>query len=423
MPRSPMQILYLEDNEKDFEHLKHLLESNPKWQFSIDWANSIASALKKCEEKKYDLFLLDYHLRSQLATEFIQEYKRNYGDSPPFIFISGEELHHEEIDNEALKYGAIDYVHKGNFDHLTLGRIMRYAIMHHKLQQSLQDSKKELSHVATHDKLTGLSNRRLFIDRLDHAIQRMHRTKKPFVVMMIDLDRFKLINDSMGHAAGDELLKIVTDKLMRTIRTSDTLARLGGDEFAILLEDLSPAQQIQQSSMIAMRFLTLLAEPISINDQMVYTSASIGIVLGSERYDSADQVIRDVDLAMYRAKDMGKGCYQFYDTGMHEEAVENLKLASDLQLALATDSELMMFYQPIVEINTHRIIGHESLIRWQHPQRGLLLPGSFLKQAEESGMMDRIGYFALRHSLQEFSTYLKINPDAGYISVNLAAYY
>lgn len=417
----PMRILYLEDSKADFYHLKSLLEDNPKWTFSIDWASSIEDALVKCHAETYDLFILDYHLRNKLATDFIEEFKSIYHYTPPFIFISNEEHHEEEIDREAMKFGAIDYVHKGNFDHLTLARIMRYAIMHHKLQKSLYDSEKELSHVESHDRLTGIANRGVFIDHLNLAIQRVKRSHKPYAVMMFDLDRFKWINDSLGHAAGDELLQIISEKLKRAIRPSDTLARFGGDEFAVLMEELSPNQQVQQSSIIAMRFLELLSEPFVLRGQTVYTSASIGIVLGNTGYENADQVIRDADIAMYRAKDSGKGCYQYYDTGMHEEAVDNLKIASDLQLALNKDNELLMFYQPLVNMRSRAIIGYESLIRWQHPKRGLLMPSAFLKQAEESGMISRIGDYVLRHSLDEFSQFIKRNQNDAYISINLSA--
>lgn len=421
MAENSMRILYLEDSKADFHYLKALLESNPKWQFSVDWAVSNEEALSKCRTESYDLFILDYHLRNKLATDFIEEFKALHHNTPPFIFISSEEHHEEEIDREAMKFGAIDYVHKGNFDHVTLARVMRYAIMHHKLEKSLHDSEKELSHVETHDRLTGTANRVVFLDHLNLAIQRMKRSRKPYVVMMIDLDRFKWINDSLGHAAGDELLQIVTEKLSTIIRPSDTLARFGGDEFAVLMEELSPDQQIPQSSMIAMRFLEILSQPFSIRGQTVYTSASIGIVLGNELYDNADQVIRDADLAMYRAKDTGKGCYQYYDSGMHEEAVENLRIASDLQIALNNEDELVMFYQPLIDMRSHGIIGYESLIRWQHPKRGLLAPGAFLKQAEESGMMDRIGDYVLKHSCEEFSAFLNETENEVYISINLAA--
>jgi diguanylate cyclase (GGDEF)-like protein len=152
----------------------------------------------------------------------------------------------------------------------------------------------------------------------------MHRHENPYAVMIIDLDHFKWINDSLGHKTGDDLLNIVSKRLKNAIRECDTIARLGGDEFAILLEDLSPSQQIQQASLIAIRILGLFSEPIQLEEEHIYNSASIGIVLGAKRYSKADEVVRDADIAMYRAKEMGKSCYQFFDTGMHKQAIETL---------------------------------------------------------------------------------------------------
>ncbi|HEY9750603.1 MAG TPA: PAS domain S-box protein, partial [Allocoleopsis sp.] len=237
----------------------------------------------------------------------------------------------------------------------------------------------QLLHDAFHDVLTGLPNRSLFMDRLGLAIE---RSKRPgnnlFAVLFLDLDRFKVINDSLGHMIGDQLLIAIARRLEACLRGGDTVARLGGDEFTILLEDIV---DIHDATRIANRIHQALQSPFNLQGQEVFTSVSIGIALSETGYDWPEDLLRDADTAMYRAKSLGRACHEVFDRTMHLRAVELLHLETDLRRAIERQ-ELRLYYQPIVSLTTGRIHGFEALIRWQHPERGLISPAEFIPVAE-----------------------------------------
>lgn len=278
-----------------------------------------------------------------------------------------------------------------------------------------------LIYEATHDQLTDLPNRTLFLDRVDVAIKRMKRDNLHYAVMIIDLDHFKWINDSMGHHNGDVLLKIVSKKIKACLREIDTVARLGGDEFGVLLEGLSPTQQIQQATLVAIRILGALSEKTNVNQEELFSSASIGIVLGGTRYEEANNVIRDADTAMYRAKENGKSCYQFFDTGMHKEAYDTLTMVSELKKSVATMQDFVLFYQPIVRLDTRKLVGYEALIRWRHPKKGILPPSQFLQKVEELGLCEKIGSWVLQQAFSDFKQFSTQKTNDLYISINLSS--
>jgi diguanylate cyclase (GGDEF)-like protein/PAS domain S-box-containing protein len=249
----------------------------------------------------------------------------------------------------------------------------------------------ELRRSAFYDALTGLANRALFLDRLEQAAEHARRGKRSFAVLFLDLDRFKLINDSLGHHVGDELLIAVSRRLESCLRPSDTVARLGGDEFAVLVEDVADAGEAVQ---VAERIGSVVGLPVTLDGHEVVPSVSVGVVLGSELKSGAEHLLRYADVAMYRAKTAGRGRYELFDPGMHESAVERLRLETDLRRALER-GELRLFYQPIVDLATGRTSGLEALLRWEHPERGLLAPGDFMRVAEETGLITGIGAWAL----------------------------
>src|SRR4051795_6395174 len=250
-------------------------------------------------------------------------------------------------------------------------------------------------HQAFHDSLTGLPNRALFLDRLELAHARARRSGSPIAVLFMDLDSFKNVNDSLGHAAGDELLVLVAGRLRRWLRPSDTAARFGGDEFAVLLEDLDTSNAAQ---IVAQRVLDSLREPFEIQGQEVYVGASIGIA--SSAHPGSDDLLRNADLAMYRAKGLGKGRHQIFEPGMHVAVLERLELEVDLQRALDR-SEMSVHYQPIVELATRQIIGLEALVRWRHPVRGMIQPNDFIPLAEETGLIHELGNWVLEQALHD----------------------
>ncbi len=280
-------------------------------------------------------------------------------------------------------------------------------------------AEEQLLRDALHDGLTGLPNRVLFNDRLERSIARVTRDPNHhYAVLFIDLDRFKRVNDSLGHVVGDELLLGFAKRLIACLRPSDTVARLGGDEFTILLEDpKAPDDAVS----VAERILAILKSPFDLGAHEVFASASIGIAVSSTGYTRPQDVLRDADTAMYRAKSLGKSRHQLFDTAMHAAAVKLLQIENDLRRAIDRH-ELRLHYQPIVRIDTRRICAFEALIRWQHPERGLVSPADFIPIAEETGLIVPIGKWVLHEACRQAASWHAMFPENPIdVNVNLSA--
>ncbi|MGB8701356.1 MAG: diguanylate cyclase, partial [Thermosynechococcaceae cyanobacterium] len=280
-------------------------------------------------------------------------------------------------------------------------------------------AEEKLVHDAFHDDLTGLPNRALFVDRLERSVElRKRRPDYSFVVLFIDLDRFKLINDSLGHGCGDQLLSEFSQRIAACIRSCDTVSRLGGDEFAVLLEDTS---SVQDANKVIQRIQSALEVPFYLGEQEIFTSASIGVATSRDNYVRPDEALQDADTAMYRAKRRGKGHYEVFDSSMHSQSLLLLQLENDLGRAIERQ-ELHTYYQPIIDLKTERLVGFEALLRWQHPQRGMVSPVDFIPIAEETGLIVSIGDWVLRDACQQMSLWQEnLNIDSTIcMSVNLS---
>lgn len=280
----------------------------------------------------------------------------------------------------------------------------------------------QLEHQAFHDTTTGLANRALFRDRVEHALERQIRDDRPVSILFMDLDDFKTINDSLGHAAGDRMLAEVGERLRHCLRAADTAARLGGDEFAILLED---GGEGLGAADVAARILETLEGPFHLGDTQVFCRASIGIATADRDRDgiaSAEELMRNADVAMYMAKESGKNRYQIFEPAMHDTALKRLELKADLQRAL-DNGEFVLHYQPVIELETGEISGLEALLRWQHPRRGLVPPMDFIPLAEESGLIVPIGDWVLLEATRQARALQERYPvyPPLHMAVNLSA--
>ncbi len=281
-------------------------------------------------------------------------------------------------------------------------------------------AEEQLAHRAFYDPLTNLPNRALFLDRLRHALRRATRRKDyAFAVLFLDIDRFKLINDSLGHMAGDRLLVMIARRLEDALRPGDSVARLGGDEFTVLLDDI---KDISDATTVAERIQTELSAPFDVGGQEIYTSSSIGIACSTTGYVRPEDVLRDADTAMYRAKARGRARHALFDTAMHAHVVRQLQLEAELRRAVERD-EMFVQYQPIVALDSGRISGVEALARWRSTERGLVEPSEFIAVAEETGLIQPLGRWVLRQACLEANQWRTKNPTIGpcSLSVNLSS--
>jgi diguanylate cyclase (GGDEF)-like protein/PAS domain S-box-containing protein len=277
---------------------------------------------------------------------------------------------------------------------------------------------KRLEHQSLHDPLTGLPNRALLLDRLRHALLRAKREESLTAVLFVDLDRFKTINDTLGHEGGDRLLLGVADRVPDMIREGDTLARLGGDEFVVLCEGVNTRDD---AVAVAERIIECLKAPFSIAGSEVFVSASIGVAVAAGGDSDADQLLGDADLAMYRAKERGKGVHEVFDESMRALVVERIATEHALRLGIE-NGELVAHYQPVVDLRTGAIAGFEALVRWQHPERGLVPPYEFIGLAEETGLIGRIGAWMVRHACAQARMWGDLFPQDPpiWVAVNLS---
>lgn len=410
---SPFNLLILEDCPADAELILETLRTSgldPQWR-RVDTEKDYLASLDPVP----DLILSDFHMPTFDARRAVRILKER-GLDIPFIVVSG--CIGEEMAVQCIKDGAIDYLLKDRLGRL--GSAVTQALERKRLQLEKQAVEERLFHESFHDTLTGLPNRALFLERLERALLRSKRDQAyMFAVLLLNLKGYSVVNDSLGPSAGDQLLIEASLRLTRHVRSVDSVARLGSDEFLLLLDDLKTATN---SSRVATRIQEALAMPFNVNGREVFLSANIGITASTTGYDHAEDMLRDAGAAMYRAKESGQGAFVMYDATMHARAMARIKLEGDLRRALEQE-EFRLYYQPIVSLDTGRVAGFEALLRWQHPEQGLISPADYIHVAEATGLILPVGRWALLEACRQLHQWRQRDSASARVtmSVNLSS--
>ena len=398
-------IVILADDDPSIRLMvRHVLESE---DFDIVEASDGLEAIKAVEKHHPALILLDAVMPGIDGFTTCQQIKDKGHTDIPVMMITG--LDDDASVERAFEVGAIDFITKP----------IKWAVLKHRVKSVVAKvvAERKVQLLAYRDTLTSLPNRLLFADRLEQSVIRSERSRTSMALMLIDIDDFKLVNDSFGHDAGDKLIKAVGQLISRSLRRADTIARLGGDEFAVIIEDIDgPDDAIS----IADNLTTILEHNVRLDDQETYTSASIGIAIYPDDGKDARTLLKNADTAMFRAKENGRHCFQFYTPEMSVSAMERLDLENSLKAAFEND-EFMIHYQPVIDIHKNEIFGVEALLRWQHPDKGMIQPADFVSVLEDSGLIVALGEWLIFSACKQ----IRVWQDAGlkdqHVSINLAA--
>jgi diguanylate cyclase (GGDEF)-like protein len=405
-----VKVLLVDDDEDDYILTKYLFDEFKDTTYELEWTPSYDQALLDMETTEHDIYLVDYRLGAENGLELLQRAIKS-GCRAPIILLTGQG--DKEVDFQAMQAGAADYLVKGQFEAPLLERSIRYSLRH---AQSME----RLLYEALHDSLTGLPNRTKFCEILGEAIESAKSTGKPkFAVLFLDLDRFKIINDSLGHFLGDKLLTEIAQRLKKILRPHDVVARFGGDEFTIFLNEIKSDENVFE---VADRLQRGIAAPLKIDGHEIFTTASIGITFFNSSYENPESILRDADSAMYQAKLEGKARCKVFQKAMHTSNINLLQIENDLRRAIERQ-EFRVFYQPIVDFSTQTVTEFEALIRWEHPEHGMISPLDFIPLAEETGLIVPIGKWVLEEACRQIKIWEKkfLLSNKLSISVNLSA--
>jgi diguanylate cyclase (GGDEF)-like protein len=397
-------IVVLADDDPSIRLMvRHVLESE---DFDIVEASDGLEAIKAVEKHHPALILLDAVMPGIDGFTTCQQIKEKGHTDIPVMMITG--LDDDASVERAYEVGAIDFITKP----------IKWAVLKHRVKSVVAKvvAERKVQLLAYRDTLTNLPNRLLFADRLEQSVIRAERSHTSIALMLVDIDDFKLVNDSFGHDAGDKLIAAVGELISRSLRRADTIARLGGDEFAVIIEGIdSPDDAIS----IADNLTTILEHNVRLDDQETYTSASIGIAVYPDDGKDARTLLKNADTAMFRAKENGRHCFQFYKPEMSVTAMERLELENSLKSAFEKD-EFVIHYQPVIDLHKNEVVGVEALLRWQHPDKGMIHPSDFVSALEDCGLIVAIGEWLIFSVCKQIQVWQDAGLAAQNVSINLA---
>ena len=383
--------------------IRHVLESE---EFDIVEAADGIEAIKAVEKHHPALVLLDAVMPGIDGFTTCKQIKDKGHTDVPVMMITG--LDDDASVERAYDVGAIDFITKP----------IKWAVLKHRVKSVVSTvvAERKVELLAYRDTLTNLPNRLLFADRLEHSIDRSARHRESLALLLVDMDDFKLVNDSFGHDAGDKLIKAVGDLLSRSLRRADTVARLGGDEFAVIVENIDG---VDDAISIADNLSTVLEHNVRLDDQETFTGASIGIAIYPDDGEDARTLLKNADTALFRAKENGRHCFQFYKPEMSVTAMERLELENSLRKALDED-QFVVYYQPTIDIHKNEIVSVEALLRWEHPDKGIIKPIDFVPLAEDCGLIVPIGEKLVRTAARQLKAWKDEGLENQNVSINIA---
>jgi len=398
-------VVVLADDDPSIRLMvRHVLESE---DYDIVEAADGLEAIKAVEQYHPALILLDAIMPGIDGFTTCQQIKENGHTDIPVMMITG--LDDDASVERAYEVGAIDFITKP----------IKWAVLKHRVKSVVAKviAERKVELLAYRDSLTDLPNRLLFADRLEQSIMRAERSRTSMALMLVDIDDFKLVNDSFGHDAGDKLIQAVGQLISRSLRRADTIARLGGDEFAVIIENIDGPEDAVS---IADNLTTILEHNVRLDDQETYTSASIGIAIYPDDGKDARTILKNADTAMFRAKENGRHCFQFFKPEMSVSAMERLDLENSLKAAFEND-EFLIHYQPIINLHDNEIVGVEALLRWQHPDKGMIQPVDFICVAEGCGLIIALGEWVIFSVCKQIRAWHDAGLKQQNVSINLAS--
>jgi diguanylate cyclase (GGDEF)-like protein len=402
-PGKDVRVLVVEDNRRYAQLVEDMLGPG----FAATHAATLAEAKEALQNgSEYGCILLDLGLPGTERLEAVAAIRSVVPDCPIVVLTGMED---GDLALEAMQEGVQDYLYKGEIEPEPLRRSVVYA---------MERKRAQLAHEALHDPLTNLPNRTLFRDRCMQALARAGRTTSGIAVLFVDLDGFKQVNDSLGHAGGDRLLVEAADRIGHVVRAGDTVSRFGGDEFTVLA---AAVEHRHDAVELAQRLTRALGQPFQVAEREVVLTSSVGISFTLDADADPDTLIHEADLAMYRAKERGGACYEVFGHSLRARTTKRRALESELRTALA-EGQLRVAYQPQVELATRRMTGLEALARWEHPERGMVAAGEFIRVAEDTGMIHGLGRWVLSQACRDFAEWRRDGAvaDDVQLAVNLS---